>query len=625
MEQRRHFSPNSKGYNDGSYGMNKGASPTNKGYSPQGYNHNQQFYNSNGYNQNYDHSRQNDYRNKGSDGSTSPPYGVGSGSGSHGSYKGGFSSPSGSPRPWDAPALGSPKEGTSIKNTMRAASPTGSHKGGKKGQQQYKGSSGKQQINMNDNYQQSYSSTYGTPKIKNRLPKEEERVSLQHPQLRKVPVLKKPDNIDTDVDRVCDRVSAELIDTISQSNIFSRAPSECASAASPRWEGPVAFPVKNTFLDFSDEEWDEEDVQSNSEFPVRKTRSLENLKDLQTREAEPAKWIMAPNEWAPALTRVTSEPLFPTEKEKFENPLRPLTRKSFSGHVGGRFTDTENPADIYEKIKSCHGNAAKLAPLARGHSWSNPIHDDNDVINTAVGDDDIEFDLNIEEQEEAVNDWRDSRYSKNGKGWNLNASQKGLSGIKVTKGSGIVQRVNPIPQSYSQPESPVSRFSVSSDPNRVGPRVTQFAGIEYAHTRVPKKKNLQQEFQKSGAPMTTIMIRNIPNRYKQSELVNEINMNGLEGTYDFVYLPMDKSTTSNVGYAFVNFVEEDSAIKAMQIFTGYRFSKYQNISRKIASVSVAHIQGFDANLQHYNESAVNDSKFTENRPLVMATISRMIN
>jgi len=141
----------------------------------------------------------------------------------------------------------------------------------------------------------------------------------------------------------------------------------------------------------------------------------------------------------------------------------------------------------------------------------------------------------------------------------------------------------------------------------------------YAHINVPRTKNLLEVYAPDNdvsIAATTIMIRNIPNRYRQRELVLELNQNKMKNSYDFVYLPMDKYTTSNVGYAFVNFISAEKCQKAMEIFNGYRFLKYQTISRKIASVSIAHIQGLANNLKHYKQSAVNESKIKEHRPMV---------
>lgn len=141
---------------------------------------------------------------------------------------------------------------------------------------------------------------------------------------------------------------------------------------------------------------------------------------------------------------------------------------------------------------------------------------------------------------------------------------------------------------------------------------------EYRHGHVPKYVDLEQEYKQSPdvAP-TTLMIRNIPNHYTQRQLIAELDDLGFAGTFDFLYIPLDKGTMSNVGYAFVNFVEPSNAEKCMASFQGYRFRRH----RKIAAVSVAHIQGLEANLQHYEHAAVNTAKLKQRRPVIMANIS----
>jgi len=420
----------------------------------------------------------------------------------------------------------------------------------------------------------------------------------------------------------------------SQSN-RSRADSDACSAKSPRWEGIVNVPVKNTFLDFSDTE---EDVDPRLRPPVRRTRSLENFTDMKLKKKMNDMWTCTPSEWVPASkfeADASSCPDFSANRERVHD-LQVFQNYGFSDDERG---GSEEETDIIERIKACHGNAAALAPLgmARASSWPNSMKDaHNQAWENAKedDDDDLDFEIKIEELDEPVNTYkaeverraelrRRKFPSSQEKGAHNKGKDKDFAEDDSRRYSGgssseqhLLQRVSSCPNMHGEGDE----WTYYED----RPRITQFGGVEYAHTRVPKRKNLRQEFQSSNVPMTTIMIRNIPNRYRQNEFVQEINMNGLEATYDFVYLPMDKSTTSNVGYAFVNFLEEDYAVKAMQVFTGYRFSKYQNISRKIASVSIAHIQGFEANLKHYNQSAVNDLKVTENRPLVMATISRML-
>jgi hypothetical protein len=110
------------------------------------------------------------------------------------------------------------------------------------------------------------------------------------------------------------------------------------------------------------------------------------------------------------------------------------------------------------------------------------------------------------------------------------------------------------------------------------------------------------------------MLRNIPNKYMQSALMEEIDAMGFGGTYDFFYLPMDVHNRANVGYAFVNFLYPDDMARFSEAFTDYIFKKHPSI--KIARVSPAHIQGLLENLWHLSNRAVTWSRNSQYRPVV---------
>eukprot|EP00931_Biecheleriopsis_adriatica_P040571 TRINITY_DN2324_c0_g1_i15.p1 TRINITY_DN2324_c0_g1~~TRINITY_DN2324_c0_g1_i15.p1 ORF type:complete len:267 (+),score=55.38 TRINITY_DN2324_c0_g1_i15:129-929(+) len=130
----------------------------------------------------------------------------------------------------------------------------------------------------------------------------------------------------------------------------------------------------------------------------------------------------------------------------------------------------------------------------------------------------------------------------------------------------------------------------------------------FMHNKVPKNVDLAEHSADLETPPTTMMIRNIPNRYSQQELMNELDRLGFLGSYDFFYMPHDRATKYNVGYAFVNFVDNYHAKQLQEVFEGFCFAKHQHQHfKKTARVSVAHLQGFAANLRHYENSAVSRS------------------
>lgn len=143
---------------------------------------------------------------------------------------------------------------------------------------------------------------------------------------------------------------------------------------------------------------------------------------------------------------------------------------------------------------------------------------------------------------------------------------------------------------------------------------------ECTHKLVPKRVNLASQFLTTPlyGPPTTLMIRNIPNRYKNQDLLRELEHLKLGNSFDFFYLPMDTGTNCNVGYAFVNFVTPEYAKRCMTVMKDYIF-KGQTKACKRAAITVAHIQGLEANMAHYRASAVNRmQKNRGNGPLVFA-------
>jgi hypothetical protein len=140
----------------------------------------------------------------------------------------------------------------------------------------------------------------------------------------------------------------------------------------------------------------------------------------------------------------------------------------------------------------------------------------------------------------------------------------------------------------------------------------------YHAQSVPKPENLEAHANitaAGGTPVTTMMLRNIPNKYTQNTLLQEIDDLGFSGTYDFFYLPMDVHNRSNVGYAFINFLSPPNAERFRRIFSDHRFQRFQ--SRKISSVCTAHVQGLDANLRHFENRAVTHSRNDQYRPIVL--------
>ncbi|EAY76892.1 hypothetical protein OsI_04851 [Oryza sativa Indica Group] len=115
---------------------------------------------------------------------------------------------------------------------------------------------------------------------------------------------------------------------------------------------------------------------------------------------------------------------------------------------------------------------------------------------------------------------------------------------------------------------------------------------------------------------TTVMIRNIPNKYSQKLLLNMLDNHCILSnqqieascedeaqpfsSYDFLYLPIDFNNKCNVGYGFVNLTSPEAAVRLYKAFHKQPWEVFN--SRKICQVTYARVQGLDALKEHFKNS-----------------------
>lgn len=71
------------------------------------------------------------------------------------------------------------------------------------------------------------------------------------------------------------------------------------------------------------------------------------------------------------------------------------------------------------------------------------------------------------------------------------------------------------------------------------------------------------------APKTTLMVRNLPKDLTRDMLMDLLNRSGFWKRYDFLYAPIDHSTYTPFGYAFVNFITPQDALEFRDAFQGF--------------------------------------------------------
>jgi len=111
---------------------------------------------------------------------------------------------------------------------------------------------------------------------------------------------------------------------------------------------------------------------------------------------------------------------------------------------------------------------------------------------------------------------------------------------------------------------------------------------------------------------TTLIIRNIPNRYTISLLLQEINKNYYR-KYDVVYLPQDYINNSNLGFGFINFLDHMYLIMFYEEFVGKKWNCFN--SNKRCQLAYSKYQGKNELTKYIHKKLGISSHYNSNENL----------
>ena len=100
---------------------------------------------------------------------------------------------------------------------------------------------------------------------------------------------------------------------------------------------------------------------------------------------------------------------------------------------------------------------------------------------------------------------------------------------------------------------------------------------------------------------TTIMIKNIPNKFTKESLFNIIDKD-FKSAYDILILPTDVASYKNFGYSFINFTSSYYIPYFYYLFNGKKWSSTNSL--KICEITYSKIQGRNNLLSHYSNKIV---------------------
>jgi hypothetical protein len=100
---------------------------------------------------------------------------------------------------------------------------------------------------------------------------------------------------------------------------------------------------------------------------------------------------------------------------------------------------------------------------------------------------------------------------------------------------------------------------------------------------------------------TTIMIKNIPNKFNRAILLSTIDIN-FKGTYDLFILPTDGNRNKNFGYSFINFTSSYFIPYFYFMFNNKKWSSTN--SKKICEITYSKVQGKGNLISYYADKII---------------------
>eukprot|EP00929_Paragymnodinium_shiwhaense_P086042 TRINITY_DN4651_c0_g1_i2.p1 TRINITY_DN4651_c0_g1~~TRINITY_DN4651_c0_g1_i2.p1 ORF type:complete len:440 (+),score=84.38 TRINITY_DN4651_c0_g1_i2:76-1395(+) len=134
----------------------------------------------------------------------------------------------------------------------------------------------------------------------------------------------------------------------------------------------------------------------------------------------------------------------------------------------------------------------------------------------------------------------------------------------------------------------------------------------------PVNRSLLEDTADEEAPITTLMVRNLPTDLAQKALLQELDDSGFDGLYDFCYLPRAFNSGENHGYAFVNFTSPAAA--GLLVGAWHRQVRFGN--NRPLNLSPAVLQGKDANVRKWCNIRLKRIRNRDFRPFVSPALGQ---
>lgn len=143
------------------------------------------------------------------------------------------------------------------------------------------------------------------------------------------------------------------------------------------------------------------------------------------------------------------------------------------------------------------------------------------------------------------------------------------------------------------------------------PKDKSQATLKQALVASKQQKRAASQDREDDPSYTTVMLKNVPSTYSRELLVMTLVAAGFHKLFNFVYLPVEFKKKKLLGYAFVNFVDHETAVQfknKMHGFAGWladaqgRQLEVDGRDVKVAEVRWGPLHDKDKHIERYRNS-----------------------
>lgn len=176
----------------------------------------------------------------------------------------------------------------------------------------------------------------------------------------------------------------------------------------------------------------------------------------------------------------------------------------------------------------------------------------------------------------------------------------GLGGLNANGGLGEPAKIHLRPGMQDRLQLSRSSVSLTLPTETPASNTSSRSSLTSGESPSTDEKEAEHVLDATPPQKTTVIMQKLPVVFSRSMLADLLDSEGFKASYDFIYMPIGFKSLVAVGYAFINFISSEEALRFQTTFQG--FSQWPVESENICEVKWSETQGLLAHIERYRSS-----------------------